>query len=154
MRYTLIVYRPNTSVARCRRGCCGYDEIDSLFEVTNTQDRGDLIETLARSMTVVALHDEHGEREHHLFVDGFEYISHLDYSGEVEEPLQLEGVMIFAEAEALVGERVEAAKREAERKAAQEAEQRAQRVRDQETARLAQLTKERDELATKLGVAS
>jgi len=160
-RYVLITFRKNGwNYDRCS----GHreDETEALFEVLSSKDREQIVLSLAGSLARGGLHEtgsEYEPREHRILIDGFEADLRVDdpwvycEDGE-EEAYHNEAKAIFAEAESQVLAKIEAAKREAQEKAEREAERSRKLLRDQEVNRLARLTKERDELAARLGVAT
>lgn len=158
-RYVLILYRENGwNYDRCS----GHREdlTETLFEKTCTKDRSEIVNDLANSFAQGGLNEtgsEYQPRQHTLFINGCPFDPSLgdewfQYDDEDEQEAHKEGVAIFAEAHALVDARIEAAKTEAERKANEEAERQKKLVREREVNYLARLTKERDDLAKKLGV--
>lgn len=157
-RYVLIIYRESG----VHYGRCGdEDRSEALFEKLCTKNREEIINNLADSLASGGLHEtgpEYEPRQHHLFINGCTFDPNLgdewfQYDDEDEQEAHKEGVAIFAEAHASVDARIEEAKAEAQRKAAEEAERQKKLLREREINQLARITKERDDLAKKLGVA-
>jgi len=158
-RYVLIVFRENGyNYDRCSGG--REDHTEALLERFCTKVREEIVSHLTYSLERGGLHEtasEYQPRQHFLFVNGCPYEPDQvedwwSYDDEDQQEAYKEGKAIFEEAQLQVVGRIEAAKIEAQRKAEEAAERAKKLLRDQEVNRLARLTKERDELAARLGV--
>lgn len=164
-RYLLLIFRENGyRWDRCSGG--KEDETEVLFERISSTNRAEIVEALANSLVRGSEEQRtsrslrgglYEERVHHLYVNGCEYESDVEdwvYDHEDERSASREGKAIFAEANEAVRKKIEDARAEELRKIEEEAERNRQFILNRDRKELERLTRQRDELAKKLGVAS
>lgn len=165
-RYLLIIFRENGyRWDRCSGG--KEDETDVLLERISSTNRAKIVDALADSLFRGSEEQRlrrsmrggyYEERAHYLYVNGCEYEPDVEdwwvYDCEDEQSAHKDGKAIFAEANEAIHKKIEAARAEELRKIEEEAERNRQFILNRDRKELERLTRQRDELAKKLGVAS